>query len=101
MGKMSLTSCRALTTPGKFSNVDRYAHCASSGDRTDLNSLFPGVFLLNLHPTLWRETVKGKIGGDCHFLGSLHNHPLLSLAAGPEQRPEKGRLAAVWWDSLV
>ena len=26
MGKMSLTSCRALSTPGKFSNVDRYAH---------------------------------------------------------------------------
>ena len=25
MGKMSLTSCRALSTPGKFSNVDRYA----------------------------------------------------------------------------
>ena len=24
MGKMSLTSCRALSTPGKFSNVDRY-----------------------------------------------------------------------------
>ena len=22
MGKMSLTSCRALSTPGKFSNVD-------------------------------------------------------------------------------
>ena len=28
MGKMSLTSCRALSTPGKFSNVDRYeSHC--------------------------------------------------------------------------
>ena len=26
MGKMSLTSCRALSTPGKFSNVDRYVH---------------------------------------------------------------------------
>ena len=26
MGKMSLTSCRALSTPGKFSNVDRYAY---------------------------------------------------------------------------
>ena len=26
MGKMSLTSCRALSTPGKFSNVDRYGH---------------------------------------------------------------------------
>ena len=24
MGKMLLTSCRALSTPGKFSNVDRY-----------------------------------------------------------------------------
>ena len=24
MGKMSLTNCRALSTPGKFSNVDRY-----------------------------------------------------------------------------
>ena len=24
MGKISLTSCRALSTPGKFSNVDRY-----------------------------------------------------------------------------
>ena len=24
MGKMSRTSCRALSTPGKFSNVDRY-----------------------------------------------------------------------------
>ena len=24
MGTMSLTSCRALSTPGKFSNVDRY-----------------------------------------------------------------------------
>ena len=27
MGKMSLTSCRALSTPGKFSNVDRYVLC--------------------------------------------------------------------------
>ena len=26
MGKMSLTSCRALSTPGKFSNVDRYEY---------------------------------------------------------------------------
>ena len=26
MGKMSLSSCRALSTPGKFSNVDRYAN---------------------------------------------------------------------------
>ena len=25
MGKMLLTSCHALSTPGKFSNVDRYA----------------------------------------------------------------------------
>ena len=24
MGKMSLTSCRTLSTPGKLSNVDRY-----------------------------------------------------------------------------
>ena len=30
MGKMSLTSCRALSTPGKFSNVDRYA-CEQKG----------------------------------------------------------------------
>ena len=26
MGKMWLTSCRALSTSGKFSNVDRYAN---------------------------------------------------------------------------
>ena len=29
MGKMSLTSCHALSTPGKFSNVDRYVNVIS------------------------------------------------------------------------
>ena len=45
MGKMSLTSCRALSTPGKFSNVDRYvkssvlpnsgAHCTNRPSREE------------------------------------------------------------------
>ena len=30
MDKMSLTSCHALSTPGKFSNVDRYATSVAS-----------------------------------------------------------------------
>ena len=34
MGKMSLTSCRALSTPGKFSNVDRYGGVNQSVQHT-------------------------------------------------------------------
>ena len=50
MGKMSLTSCRALSTPEKFSNVDRYvlhdgrfSYSAVNSAWSALSSYFPEV----------------------------------------------------------
>ena len=39
MGKMSLTSCRALSIPGKFSNVDRYATASGKNSTSDASSM--------------------------------------------------------------
>ena len=61
MGKMSLTSCRALSTPGKFSNVDRYAEVQDKRDRSKI--------------TTTDQHLRSKTQGcstKLHMLNSLH-----------------------------
>ena len=48
MGKMALTSCRALSTPGKFSNVDRYAVCVLN-DSQNTDRLNPATGAVTEH----------------------------------------------------
>ena len=72
MGKMSLTSCRALSTPGKFSNVDRYA-------LLDLDVTQSSKDGLN-----WRRSNLSEIMGSYFhvicipLVASLTRHPRLS-----------------------
>ena len=52
MGKMSLTSCRALSTPGKFSNVDRYEPTPGVNPWSVLVSMSKSGFVLSHSPKL-------------------------------------------------
>ena len=70
MGKMSLTSCRALSTPGKFSNVDRYG-------KPECNMKNYSTFKLELLALKWAVTEKFKdylIGTKCTVY--TDNNPL-------------------------
>ena len=52
--KMSLTSCRALSTPGKFSNVDRYGSIYYRA-ADSWNKLIPSMTLIDSRPGFKRR----------------------------------------------
>ena len=62
MGKMSLTSCCALSTPGKFSNVDRYA----PGFTQIANAMF--------QVPVWETYAPAATSGVLGMEGVYHNH---------------------------
>ena len=77
MGIMSLTSCRALSTPGKFSNVDRYAQMKTWLLQTGKRYLVEDVF-----EDFWGVGKEGK--GGLNMLGKLWMRIRASLPPPPK-----------------
>ena len=57
MGKMSLTSCRTLSTPGKFSNVDRYAYIVSEIISSDIDESQKFILMQKMRISMVRQKI--------------------------------------------